>query len=346
MKTVFDILHPIVRGLAEVLAGLTMADGVRPDSRNIGKNERREALRAGLTAERSSLRRTLRLSLAGTLAAVCLIPVIAGCGGQTPTAELTEPPAALTGSMKSSLSAYTIMRGDGCSERTLECAKELRGLLAELTDSQISIGNDWVKRGESVPDNPFELLIGHTNRPFTLSLEEKLAGEGGAFDFAVKIENDRIAVVGASDAALADGVAWFEANLLSKDALPEAFEYIFRAPVRDVQIAGHSAAECAVVPNRVEGLSDGALAAFTEKLSRLVGAELTGASDAAEAYPLIFGHRTLAEADAWSVLVTESGTFVSGGSPEALGTALDALLSHLAAGTVLDAGTLIEGRLN
>ena len=61
---------------------------------------------------------------------------------------------------------YTIVRPDSASDGEVSAAVYLRSAFEE-NGYTINITTDWVNRGEEVPTDTAELLVGSTNRPET-----------------------------------------------------------------------------------------------------------------------------------------------------------------------------------
>lgn len=107
--------------------------------------------------------------------------------------------------------AYTIIRPDTSGDAITKASVNLRNAIKDAGMS-IDISTDWVNRGEEVPMETLEILIGETNRTESSALAAGL----GRKDFAVDYDGVRVTIIGGSDSATAAGVDWFIENCISE----------------------------------------------------------------------------------------------------------------------------------
>jgi len=138
-----------------------------------------------------------------------------------------------------SLSGYKVIRSAKASKTVIEGAVNLKKKLDALTDN-VSIGDDWHKSDEEIPEKALEILVGSTNRPESLEIEEELLSG----DFAIKYfpESGRIVICGGSDAATIKAVDHF-------------LEFCLKEGMIDYTLSFFSAGQYAVTKCLLEGES-------------------------------------------------------------------------------------------
>ncbi len=155
--------------------------------------------------------RFCRISLAFCF--LILFLLMTGCGGDTPTVpedtDVDLESLVLPDGLAGRLAGYTIVRPDVASAGEVDLATDLRDLLIKA-GCELPITTDWVKRGETIPEDGMEILVGNTNRPEVIEKREGLR----YFDWAVFKEGNRMIIVGGSDEALETALGWFASNVL------------------------------------------------------------------------------------------------------------------------------------
>jgi hypothetical protein len=128
---------------------------------------------------------------------------------------------------------YVIVRPDSTSDAVVKAAisivKSIEGKMGIKPD----IKTDWVNKGEEVPSDTYEILVGNTNRPES---EFNLAYS----DFIVKPVGKRLVINGGSEAAIIKAAEWFVENCISDKVLypKEGYTYNAEYPYKDVKIGG------------------------------------------------------------------------------------------------------------
>ena len=102
--------------------------------------------------------------------------------------------------------AYRVVRGDFCSSEVTKAAVRLKKDLIDLCGSDVSIVTDY----ES--EVPLEILVGTTTREASIEAGEKLKYQ----DFVIKLNSDKIVIVGGSDEATEKAVDYFMENFTDK----------------------------------------------------------------------------------------------------------------------------------
>ena len=125
----------------------------------------------------------------------------------------------------SELSKYTITRPDVCGEDSISAAVDLRKALENVT--AITLTTDFVneRRGETVPEDNLEILVGATNRADSINLTSDLRYD----EFIVAKTDKHIVIAGGSESATLNAVNFFIENFVAEDgvSLPEN-DYIYR----------------------------------------------------------------------------------------------------------------------
>lgn len=93
---------------------------------------------------------------------------------------------------------YALIRPDGGNENILDMFKIIHGELTALLGSTYPYGTDYVDRGESIPQDNKEILLGLTNRNDSTAVHSQL----GAKEYKVCITENHIVIVGKDDLSL------------------------------------------------------------------------------------------------------------------------------------------------
>ncbi len=123
-------------------------------------------------------------------------------------------------------SEYSVIRSDLSQNKTTLAAVKLRKYLSEAIGTELKIGTDFVKKTEDIPLDAKEILVGETNRAESQNAFEKLED----FDFMIKLESEKILIIGGSDSSTSAAVDYFIVNYINgnKVNIPEDLEYMFK----------------------------------------------------------------------------------------------------------------------
>lgn len=158
------------------------------------------------------------------------------------------------------LSAYIITRSDTGSDDEIDAAIALRKAL----DPVVSVGitTDFIneRRGETVPEENLEILVGNTNRADTVTIANDLRYH----DFAIEKTDYHIVIVGGSDEATVYAVDFFIRNFISETgvSLPaEPFVYRHDYAIDTLTLNGVAIADYTILQSQsdtslAERLSD------------------------------------------------------------------------------------------
>ena len=123
----------------------------------------------------------------------------------TPSVDTEAQEIDLSDYVKISDGQYTLIRPDNANDNVIDIFKIIHGELSNLMGSTFPTNNDWVNRGESVPQNNKEILLGVTNRDDSKSAYNAL----GDKEYSLSITEDHIIIVGKDDLSLYYGVNRF-----------------------------------------------------------------------------------------------------------------------------------------
>lgn len=169
---------------------------------------------------------------------------------------------------------YTLVRSDTADKTEIDAAMILKNLLA------LDITTDWVKRGEEVPDDGVELLVGATNRLATLEALNELTSYRGNCqnDYIIRIGGGKIVVAGVTPEATLAAAHYFADELLPKldaDLLETGFEYIYRREYQTIALGGADIGEYTIcVSEELEDDIGSAVGELRSEIYELTGFEL------------------------------------------------------------------------
>ncbi len=142
------------------------------------------------------------------------------------THEITDQATVETPLPPVSLEGYKVIRSEKASPTLSSVATSLKNAL------DLTIGTDWAKDEEDIPESALEILVGNTNRPESAELADGLrSGE-----FAVKYfaESGRIAVCGFDETETLKAVRYFLDHCVSNTAIDAELAY-FSAESNEVE---------------------------------------------------------------------------------------------------------------
>ncbi len=165
---------------------------------------------------KSIIRSTVLLLLAGVMAA----GMLTGCSkdeqGDTVTGEVTfdyttsGDVSVSTGKtltfIKDGSSEYTLVRPDRADSKgtVVEAATRLRNAIETASGIKLDFTTDWVMPDTDTTDNK-EILVGNNDRPETKQVAATLRED----DYAIQVVNNKLVILGGSDAKTAEAVDKF-----------------------------------------------------------------------------------------------------------------------------------------
>lgn len=107
---------------------------------------------------------------------------------------------------------FTVMRSDSSEKTVTDAAVKLKNSINSTIDgAAVSLGTDWVNRGDPVPTDTPEIVVGDSNRMTQSGLRSG--------DFEIIRSGNRIYILGGSGEAVSKGVDYFIDSYLSNAGL-------------------------------------------------------------------------------------------------------------------------------
>ena len=158
------------------------------------------------------MKKTVRILALLALAALLLGGIVA-CGPK-------EPPVEMLDFIANGATSYTVIRSDLANADIKSAAVSVCKAIKEKTGlKDMPISDDYVKRGEPVPTDTLEILVGMTNRAESTQAHEQLSEN----EYIITIINKRLVIIGYDDAATVEAVNYFVNNIIGANATTGAF---------------------------------------------------------------------------------------------------------------------------
>ncbi len=281
-------------------------------------------------------RRLLLLLLTLIAAALLLVGCTESSGGPSDTDDIP------TGGLVP-LDGYVIMRSDVAPKDITSCSLDLRAAVEETCGSSVSIATDFVKRGDPVPTDTAELVVGATNRRAADGLR--------ANDWSVAREGNRVYLLGVTADSLGGAVSFFTEHFLAPGGMtiPDGYRYEHKAEyaVDTVRFAANEPASFGLYvseANLANKHAEALALLLTEKTGRV--SEITSAMAKSN---IIFASRSASiPSDSWGVEVKDGVVYVVGSTAKNMNRAaayLTGLLSDAKGEFVLTNGVLHSERV-
>lgn len=216
-------------------------------------------------------------------------------------------------------SAYRVVRGDNSSSEVTKAAVGLRKDLIDLCKSDIAIATDYDA------EVPLEILVGSTNREASVE-----AGEGLKYqDFVIKLNSEKIVIVGGSDEATENAVDYFMENFTDRKSgkimIPEdGYSRIVETHFDSLKAFGVDLGEFIIKNNSL--LDDDEIKGFAREIAALGAKKLPTSNGIGKNQIILDG--TSLMADEYSVTI-EDGSIKIRGSRDSLPAAMEEFLKNL-----------------
>ena len=167
----------------------------------------------------------------------------------TTTPAETEKPLEMLDLIADGKSEYSLVRSETSSNAIVQRVTALRNEIKEATGASLGYTTDWVKRGDEVPAEGKEIVIGSTNRPQSEAVLKQIREK----DYAIVYEGGRLVTLGGTEEATLRAVDYFVENYLDKSTgkltVPDnLFDVIAHDyPIDGISIAGVDIREYQVV---------------------------------------------------------------------------------------------------
>ena len=131
---------------------------------------------------------------------------------------------------------YVVVRKDTAPNKSAvtQATIAIRNAVKEATGVEMKLTTDWVNRGEEVPTDTKEIIVGDTNRPESAELAASL----GKNEYAIKVVGDRVIICGASDEAVNLALEQFLTDALGYDAETGTYSKTTLSLPRDYMATG------------------------------------------------------------------------------------------------------------
>ncbi len=131
-------------------------------------------------------------------------------GAQTGDESVTLSEAELHYIIRDGATSYSIVRADASQGDETEAAIMIRRELEAMTGVSVTIGTDWVKRGDEIKPGEYEILVGNTNRSESdLGLAPN--------EYAIKLMGNKIIITGGSPSMILKAAEVFLEGCIVKD---------------------------------------------------------------------------------------------------------------------------------
>ena len=242
---------------------------------------------------------------------------------------------------KTLFTAYTVMRSD-----VDRAGVELEAALAVRNALELPIATDFVKRGEAVPNDGTELLVGKTNRDASIAALEELTSyrKNCRDDFIIRVTENKIVIVGVTAEATVAAADYFIetfAPALTAKKLEEGCEYIYRRDYAMIKLNGIDIGEYTLLMEKDANVDiKNAAEALLAKVNSLTGHEImTVTEPSARNIRIALGGGDMAKA---SVKWDGGDLVVTGGHYLSVAEAVKQLSDKLADGADLAADFAID----
>ena len=126
-----------------------------------------------------------------------------------------------------------IVRPDRADKYITDSVTEFKELVKEKYDITLSLSTDWVKPGEEIPEDSFEILIGNTNRRLSEKMNENIDGD---FCYSLGYDGKKLAFDGDNYLSLCYAFSLFEVNFMNDDKITIAKDTVISDKMTDKQI--------------------------------------------------------------------------------------------------------------
>ncbi|MBQ7337336.1 MAG: DUF4350 domain-containing protein [Clostridia bacterium] len=159
-----------------------------------------------------NFRRLLSLVLCLCMICTCVLGSLSACtkDGEDDNPDSGDQPEVPLITLVDGTTEYTVYRPDITIQEVINAAAKLRTCIEAATGVAIGISDDYVPRGEEVPTDTCDILVGLTNRAESTQIHATLA-EG---EYAIQMVGKRLVIVGYDDDCTIAAVEYFIDNIL------------------------------------------------------------------------------------------------------------------------------------
>ncbi len=289
------------------------------------------------------------------IACLLMLTSLWGCtpaGNNTPGEDTTTPADAQTTPapelnipLFGANTSYTLIRAEECEKDIVSLAADLRIKLSEMTDANVKIDTDWLRKGtEADPEKP-EILISNTNRPESNQVLESI----GYFDYAIRMVGKKLVIAGHTTETLQAAIDYFLTNLIKvgeDGSIMFTKEYTYKSEVADLISSPQQLGDYTIVFDVSNDKARKQAKAMQELIKDSFGVEMNVASDRSSAVEkeILVGNTSRPESALLDELkgleyrlCVQNGKIVIGGcSTAATGLAVETFISTFLSGKYSD----------
>ena len=145
---------------------------------------------------------------------IIILSALMSCGSETDGSVSSTPPTSNADCLVYEGEViYAVIRSDISSRAVTEAAVALRKFLNEnLPEGEVKILTDWVKKNETVEEmrEPFEILIGETNRTESIESYEKYRKAEQPLEYLIEKSGNHYTIIGTDETIMAAVEAFIE----------------------------------------------------------------------------------------------------------------------------------------
>ena len=126
---------------------------------------------------------------------MCLSTLLCACTPGEETPQEPVPSANEIEIMADGVCHYTVIRPEMCNSAVTGAAVDVRDILLQLGGGEVTISDDYIMRGETMPVDAPEILVGLTNRQESIDAHAALKET----EYVIKVIGKRVVIVGYDD---------------------------------------------------------------------------------------------------------------------------------------------------
>lgn len=156
---------------------------------------------------------------------------LAACGRGGDGTSTTTPDGSETTAREETafdLKNYTILCNEFANDEIRKSTVTLQKKIKEQFGIRLETDTDWVRKGEEVPNDRFEILVGETNRQASIDVLTELRNDRKchSMDYIIRVTGDKVVILGGSEEATLAAVEYLTRGALT--SLAADYNYHFR----------------------------------------------------------------------------------------------------------------------
>lgn len=169
-------------------------------------------------------------------------------------------------------SRYTILCNEFAGDEIRKSTVTLQKAIAQTLGVRLETDTDWVRKGETVPDDRYEILVGETNRRASADALQDLQGDRKchSMDYIIRVTETKVVILGGSDEATLAAVEYLTGGALT--SLAADYDYHFRRNNEVILLNGRNIEDYAVlVPEDAPEALQAAVEELRVKINGITG---------------------------------------------------------------------------